>query len=835
MADEATTTYEDIINEMTLGAKFIYDEFGVRPTVGWSIDPFGHSKEVEALYADIGMDAFGINRVHYADKEERIKNQKLEFVWRGSNSQGKKSDMFIHMMDNHYCSPSECDFFSNSSGECTYNTKDQSWFQDNEALPTYKVNAKEKADAFVKMVKERATYYDNGNNLLITWGCDFTFLSAPISYDNMDKLMKYVNDREDEYGVHVQYAVFSDYIKAVNKHKKQWDVYEGDFMPYATEPDSYWTGYYTSRGRTKGLNRRTMNELAAAELYLSLAKVYELPIDIEKAFDKVMLLRKAQGEFQHHDGITGTEKQAVANDYNVQMEDGAYFANEATSTILGALLDVNINRNITIKLNELKKGDKLGVIAVNNNAQSLTTVLRMILPTDAVEITDSQNNRLLYQINEIPDWSIDRANGTHVAYVEVTTPALGFNTIYVVPKKEAFIPRGIISRDESIENEVYKLTFENGLVASIELKGEGRTVPFTDKLYQYTGRFNAGGRNSGAYTFVPLSHTPDAVSDSVELTIVKGPFVEEARIVYREGYQQIIRLFHSTSNTGSVIEVVYDMGPTDDGREIVARFSSEMLKNDRILYTDGNGLEDIKRIYREDAIEPVSGNYYPISNRAWIQSEDNDLRLNVVVDRGHGVGSAIDGMFEIMLKRRTLGDDNLGVGEPLKENDHYQQTLWLTLGSIKGSVEIHKRLDLELNHAPVPFYFVTEKPLEKVSASLLKKDLPINVQLLNFQVNQLADEDYLLRFHHLYTKGEDTVLAQPVVFDINDYFKDIQVKEMKEMVLTGMFTREQVEKERMTWDIEDSKKQEEPIKRSFSSNTMIELTPMEFKTYRVKF
>ena len=215
MSDEATATYEDIVNEMTLGAKFIYDEFGIRPTVGWSIDPFGHSKEVEALYADIGMDAFGINRVHYADKESRIKNQKLEFVWRGSNSQGQKSDMFIHMMDNHYCSPQECDFFSNSAGECTYRTDDEKWFQDNDSLPTFKVNAREKAEAFVRMVKERATYYDNGNNLLITWGCDFTFLSAPIAYDNMDKLIKYVNDREEEFGVHVHYAVFSDYIKCM--------------------------------------------------------------------------------------------------------------------------------------------------------------------------------------------------------------------------------------------------------------------------------------------------------------------------------------------------------------------------------------------------------------------------------------------------------------------------------------------------------------------------------------------------------------------------------------------------------------------------------------------
>ena len=832
MSDEATATYEDIINEMTLGAKFIYDEFGVRPTVGWSIDPFGHSKEVEALYADIGMDAFGINRVHYADKQNRIKNQKLEFVWRGSNSQGQKSDMFIHMMDNHYCSPSECDFFSNSAGECTYRTGDDKWFQDNEALPTFKVNAKTKADAFVKMVKERATYYDNGNNLLITWGCDFTFLSAPIAYDNMDKLIKYVNDHEDEYGVHVHYAVFSDYIKAVNQHKKQWEVYEGDFMPYASDPDAYWTGYYTSRGRTKGLNRRTMNELAIAELYLSLAKVYNLPIDTEKAFEKVMILRKAQGEFQHHDAITGTEKQAVANDYNVQMEDGSFFANEATATVLGAILDVNINRNITLKWSELKEGKQMGVIITNSNSQASHTIIRVILPTKTIEIVDSKQQKLPYQINEIPDWSIERANGTHVAYIEIEVPALGYNTIYIIPKATS-IPQGMITRDNTIENDEYKLTFTDGLLTEVELKQEGRSIPFTDKLYQYTGRLYSG-RNSGAYAFIPENQIPDAIGKQAELTILKGQLVDEARIVYRNGYQQIIRLYHTTCEMGHIIEFTYDMGPTDDGKEIVARFASDMLKNNRVFYTDANGLEDIKRVYRDDSVEPVSANYYPITNRAWMQSEENDLRLNIVVDRAHGVTSVVDGVFEIMLKRRTRGDDGFGVDEPLTENDHYQQTLWLSLGSIKKSVEIHKRLDLLLTHQPLPFYFITDKVLEKASASILKKDLPANVQLLNFQVNQLADDDFLLRFHHIYTKGEATTLAEPIVFDINEYLNGIEIKEMKEMVLTGMFTREQVEKERMQWDIVPEKKEQQPMKKSYSSNTMIELTPMEFKTYRVK-
>jgi hypothetical protein len=55
MNDEGVTHYNSIIDQHSLGAEFLRDQFGEcgRPKLGWQIDPFGHSRQVASLFAHV--------------------------------------------------------------------------------------------------------------------------------------------------------------------------------------------------------------------------------------------------------------------------------------------------------------------------------------------------------------------------------------------------------------------------------------------------------------------------------------------------------------------------------------------------------------------------------------------------------------------------------------------------------------------------------------------------------------------------------------------------------------------------------------------------------------
>ena len=107
---------------------------------------------------------------------------------------------------------------------------------------------------FVNYTKLQAESYAT-SNLIMTMGEDFNYGNANMWFKNMDKLRNYFNDNVDKYGIHIHYSTPSCYLKSIHDTNRTWSLKTDDFMPYASDPHAYWSGYFTSRPALKGMIR----------------------------------------------------------------------------------------------------------------------------------------------------------------------------------------------------------------------------------------------------------------------------------------------------------------------------------------------------------------------------------------------------------------------------------------------------------------------------------------------------------------------------------------------------------------------------------------------------
>ena len=82
--DEATTNYEDLIDNFMTGHRFIKEELHQEdmPHISWQIDTFGVSNGFARLARDLGFDAMFYSRLDFDQKAEMVKNGVYNKVWR---------------------------------------------------------------------------------------------------------------------------------------------------------------------------------------------------------------------------------------------------------------------------------------------------------------------------------------------------------------------------------------------------------------------------------------------------------------------------------------------------------------------------------------------------------------------------------------------------------------------------------------------------------------------------------------------------------------------------------------------------------------------------------
>jgi alpha-mannosidase len=96
------------------------------PTVGWQIDPFGHSAtQASLLSAEAGFDALYFGRIDYQDLLKRKKEKRIEGVWRASPSLGSNAEVLWGLTGNgngggNYGAPAGFNFDMKGLSLCLY-------------------------------------------------------------------------------------------------------------------------------------------------------------------------------------------------------------------------------------------------------------------------------------------------------------------------------------------------------------------------------------------------------------------------------------------------------------------------------------------------------------------------------------------------------------------------------------------------------------------------------------------------------------------------------------------------------------------------------------------
>lgn len=235
----------------------------------------------------MGFNGWWFSRIDYQDKDSRMSTSSLEMIWSPFQASGKENSIFSAVNYNHYNPPNRKRVFQPSPPPPTrpplppcllthltdFNfdllSRDEP-IMDSLELEGY--NLDWKCDEFVSYFRNMSAHF-RSPILMHTMGEDFNYASANIQYKNIDKLMDYINDRSEAYGVKIIYSTPSIYLEELNKLDIKFPTKTDDFFPYADEEHAYWTGYFTSRAALKGNVRDTGRYLQHIRNIISQAKL----------------------------------------------------------------------------------------------------------------------------------------------------------------------------------------------------------------------------------------------------------------------------------------------------------------------------------------------------------------------------------------------------------------------------------------------------------------------------------------------------------------------------------------------------------------------------------
>ena len=347
---------------------------------------------------------------------------------------------------------------------------------------------------------------------------------------------------------------------------------------------------------------------------------------------------------QHHDGVSGTAKQAVTFDYAQRISVGAAVADTFLESAIARIVsttgqaDTNFSycplANVSV-CQATNNADMLAAVIYNPQARALSVdnfvgaLVRIPVYSRSYRVYDSNRtlipNQQVVPVLPTPAQPSDAA--TYEVVINTDVAGLGIQTVFLQrgngDDEQAEAERVVApppTNDAIIENDFYVITFSNttGLISSIKTKLDNVERPFVQDFAYYPSYQEDNQQDSGAYIFRPAMQASVPLTTSANpariLGVINGPVVQQVWQQVSDWVVQKITLYQGQP----AIEFEWTVGPVpvDDGqgKEVIIRFNSS-IDSDATWYTDSNGREFQKRVrnfrptWKWVPTQPIAGNY----------------------------------------------------------------------------------------------------------------------------------------------------------------------------------------------------------------------------------
>lgn len=145
-------------------------------------------------------------------------------------------------------------------------------------------------------------------------------------------MIEYMNEHYgDQFNLF--YSTPSAYVDAINSYNVTWPTKYDDMFPYSDNSNAYWTGYFSSRANDKAQVRRGSHNLhSSTQLYaMKMLNQSTSSDEIDDILEANWNLFDKMGVLQHHDAVSGTAKQRIADDYAWRLDKAMTTNNEQYS------------------------------------------------------------------------------------------------------------------------------------------------------------------------------------------------------------------------------------------------------------------------------------------------------------------------------------------------------------------------------------------------------------------------------------------------------------------------------------------------------------------------